>query len=105
MGVTNVILNPIQIDGPNTMSGPLLKPSVVELLVVNRHDARNAAPLFGSRIDSESTICSRLGDELVDESNTVSIREIDVSCRDRIEVLHRKSVDEVRIPRFGVEGN
>jgi len=73
MKVTNVILDLVQVYRPNTVSGPSLQPLLIKLLVVNRHDVRNAAPLFGSRNDGESTICGCPSDVVVNESNAVSV--------------------------------
>jgi len=100
-----MVLNFIQVDGPNTLCGPRLKPPLIELLVVNRHDVRNAAPLFGSGNNSESSVCGCPSDVVVEESNAVSVGEIDIPRRDRAEVIHRKTVDKVGIPVLRIRGN
>ena len=71
--MTNVIFNLIQVDRPNTMSRPRLKPPLIKLLVVDRHNVRNAVPLFGPRDYGEPTICGRPSDVVVDEPNTISV--------------------------------
>ena len=65
---------------------------------MNRHNVRNAAPLRCSWDDSESTIGNGPSEVVVDESNAVGIRENCFACGDRIEVVDRKTVDEIGIP-------
>lgn len=93
-----MIFNLIQVDRPDAMSRPRLEPPLIKLSVVNRHNVRDATPGFGSGRDGESTIFGRPSDVVVNESNAVCVREAEVSCCDRIEVIHRESVDEIRIP-------
>ena len=100
-----MVLDFIQVNGPNTLSGPRFEPPLIELLVVNRHNVRNAVPLFGSRNNSESSVCGCPSDVVVKESNAVSVREADILRRDRVEVIHRKTVDKIGIPVFRVEWN
>jgi hypothetical protein len=68
-----MILNLIQVHRPNTTSRPRFKPPLIKLLVMNRHDVRNAAPLFGARNNCESAICGRPSDVVVNESNAISV--------------------------------
>ena len=92
---TNVVLYFIQVDGPDTLSGPRLEPPLIKFLVVNRHNVCNAAPFFGPGNYSESPVCGCPSDVVVKESNAVSLRETDFPRRDRVEVIHRKTVDEI----------
>jgi hypothetical protein len=98
---TDVIFDLVQIDrpSPDTLGRPRLEPPLVKLLVMNCYDIRNAAPLFSSGNDSESTIRSSPSEVVVNESNTVSVREVDIP-RSQIEDVDRKSVDEIGIPVF-----
>lgn len=90
-----MIFDSIQVDGPNAMGGPRLEPRLIKLLVMNRHDVRNAAPLFCPGNDGESPICGCPSDIVVNEPDAVSVREANVAGRDRVEVIHWKSVDEI----------
>ena len=99
-----MVLNFIQVDRRNALSGPRLEPPLIKFSVVNRHKARNAVPFIGSRNNSEPPVCGCPSDVVVKESNAVSVRETDIPRRDRVEVIHRETVDEIRIPVFA-QGN
>lgn len=73
MKVTDVILNLIQVDRPNSTSRPRFKPPLIKLLVMDRHNVCDATPLFGAGNDCESTICGRPSDVVVNESNAISV--------------------------------
>ena len=54
----------------NAISRPPPKPLLIKLLVLDRYDVRNVAPLVCPRDDGESI---RPSDIVMNESNTVSV--------------------------------
>ena len=72
---TNVVFDLIQIDRPrpNPLSRPCFQPPLVELLVVDRHNVRNATPFFCSGDNSQSTISLGPSNVVVNQPDAVRV--------------------------------
>ena len=65
---------------------------------MDRHNIRNATPLFCSGDNGKSTVGLGPSDVVVNQPDAVGVCEANIPCSDQIQVVYRKPVDKIRIP-------